>query len=156
MVEAVALAAFVFSALELAQRVYKIGKSCMDIIKDGKSTFISVLIEVSAVRETLEWIEHLIKTDPDGSASIISLLRENGAVQGCHRALGELEQLMESTGLGEASSRNLGQDNYWQNKGRQVARALTWTSILETVQRLQREISQHKGSIIMALQAKSM
>jgi hypothetical protein len=152
MAEAVAVAGLIFSAFEVAQRVYKIGKAYVDTVKDGKRTFYCVLIEVSSVREVLECLQDLVETDVEGFSSVGSLFGDDGPVDGCRKVLQELEELLTSRALGPPPTGIGEEEKSWRVRCRQATRAVTWPSTLETVQRLQREISQYKSTMTLALQ----
>jgi Fungal N-terminal domain of STAND proteins len=142
--------ASVIAVLQISERIVSICKEYIAVIKDAPSDLRKILLEVGSIKSAFEVVEILAsRDDDDEQRHLLSKLKgQDGPIEGCRRALAELEKLFPTT---TGSSNN--------GKRQKLAPSLTtlaWPFKRYHASRLLDEISRYKLTISLALSAETL
>lgn len=148
--EALGVVASVISVVQISERIISICKEYVAVIKDAPSDLRKILIEVGGVKSTFDVVQILAsRDDVDEQLGLLqSLSAPNGPIEGCRRALVELEKLFpKSTDISNTRKRQKLAPNLT---------TLAWPFKRHHAVRLIDEISQYKLTISLALSAETL
>ncbi|KAI4214314.1 MAG: hypothetical protein LQ351_003067 [Letrouitia transgressa] len=93
MAEILSIAASVIAILQIADRVTGVCKFYIENVKEGSSHLRAVLLEISTLRTIFKTLDYLIARDDGVSMIIEGLAGDDGPIEGCRKAITELENL---------------------------------------------------------------
>lgn len=147
-IAAVGVAASIIAVVELAGRIAKICKFYIDTTKDYPRDLRLIYVEIGSLKVIFEGLTFLDPHDSADSTTLKALLRNDGPVQHCKKAVEDLEKLFPPVPPTPAHSR--------KRPKREVLQAglvsLAWPLKAEKSRRLLEEIMQYKSTIAVALQ----
>lgn len=136
----VSISASVIAFIQIADRVIRACKHCIDTIKDAPKDMQMILGEAISLRAI---IDSLNPADMHASTAklVPSLFAQSGPVEGCRRCLSALEGLIPP----EETQGTL------QSKRKITFVELAWPLKESKARRLMAEISQHKATLLLAM-----
>lgn len=93
MAEAVGLFASIIAVVQLADSIAKICKFYIETIQDYPRDLRLIYVEIGSLKVVFEGLTFLDPDDPADSVMLHAILRSDGPVQHCKKAVEELEKL---------------------------------------------------------------
>ena len=148
MAEAVAVGASVVAMIQIADRIIGLCKFYIETAWDAPSDLRVIFVETSALRTILENLNFLTACDGSDSTAARRISGADGPIEGCLRAVTELENLFPSD-----LDRTRGSK---KRKFNSVLVALAWPLKESKARKLLDEMMRCKTSISLALTTSSM
>lgn len=145
--EALGLVASVIAIVQISSKIVSLCQFYIGSIDGAPQELRVILIEVSTLKAIAESLQYLTQPDVSSSDLLKQLADVEGPIEGCKKALKELEKLLPpqpATGNGPSSKRR---------KLDTAAKTLGWPFIAGRAKKLLQEIMQHKATINLALTA---
>ncbi|KAK3370926.1 hypothetical protein B0T24DRAFT_627387 [Lasiosphaeria ovina] len=139
------IAASIFAAIQIADRVISLCKFYLELASDAPSDLRVILIEASALKAILDNIQFLA-SNGHGPVTLNTLIGKEGPVEGCRKALHQMSGLFPS----ESAQRTSGT----RSKRQKVAatlHTLAWPFKETRARKLLAEVVQHKTTLNLAL-----
>src|ERR1700753_2522055 len=114
--EAVAIAANIIAVIQVADRVISLCKFYLELVRDAPSDIRVILIETSSLKTIVDNIQFLA-SNGYGPTTLNTLAGNDGPIEGCRKALGQLSGLLSPEPAQETSGD--------RSKKRKVKAALT-------------------------------
>lgn len=143
MAEVVAAIASVIALVQLAERVLKLAKVCLDAIEDCPRDIRVILVEVSTLKALLENVQYLLENGSSSEILVKHLCGERGPISECRRLLTDLEVLLPSDAKSTSNNK--------RQKLQDVASRLAWPLKENKARKLLQDIANQKGTITLAL-----
>ncbi|KAI8629156.1 hypothetical protein F5Y19DRAFT_91780 [Xylariaceae sp. FL1651] len=137
MAEPLSLGASIVAFIELAERVIRTCKYCIETIQNAPQDMQMIFGEVTSLRAIFVSLG-AANLHPNTVRSIPTLLGTGGPIESCRLCLSALEQLLPTYDL------NI-------SKGRRVLTELAWPLKESKARKLLAEISQHKSTLLLAI-----
>lgn len=151
MAEILSIAASVIAILQIADRVTGVCKFYIENVKEGSSHLRAVLLEISTLRTIFKTLDYLIARDDGVSMIIEGLAGDDGPIEGCRKAITELENLFP-TNIFQAVEK----DKPKKKNLRAMVDALAWSLKENKARKLLEVIASYKTTIILAITTEPM
>ena len=151
MAEVIAVGASVIAIVQIADRIIGLCKFYIETIQDAPSDLRLILIEISALKTIIENLKFLTACDGTLSATTRGISGADGPIEGCRRAVAELEELFPSD-----ASRTVRQQNSKRRRLNSLLTALAWPLKESKARKLLDKMASYKATISLALTTKSM
>lgn len=151
MAEVLAVATSVIAVLQITDRVTSACKFYIENVKEGSSHLRAVLLEISTLRTIFKNLDFLIARDTSVSTIVGVLAGEDGPIEGCRRAITELENSLPTSFFQTAEKH--------KSKKRQLKAmvdALAWPLKESKARKLLEVIASYKTTIILAVTIEPM
>ncbi|KAF7542440.1 hypothetical protein G7Z17_g11566 [Cylindrodendrum hubeiense] len=139
------ISASVFAVVQVADRIIALCKSYIKAVRDAPSDIRAFLIEISAIKSMLGNL-NFIASCSNKTIALADLFASSGPIEGCRRAVSEIEALFPTNPTRSASGAS--------SKKRRVKptlEALAWPFKTAKATKLLDEITQYKTTISLAL-----
>ena len=146
MAEVIAAGASIIAIIQIADRIIGLCKGYIEAARDAPSDLRLILIETSALKVILENLEFLTKCGGRVSAIALQMSGADGPIEGCLRAMTELEKLFPSDGVQTG-----GPNSSKRKKVKFVLTTLAWPLKQTKARKLLDEIMRYKSTISLAL-----
>jgi hypothetical protein len=137
----------IIAIVQISKTIISLCQFYIDAVEGASSELRVILIEVSTLRAIAKSLQYLTRPDIANSALLDQLVAVTGPIEGCKKALKELEALFPPTappGNGQRSKRR---------KLNAAVTTLAWPLKSGKAKKLLQEIVQHKTTINLALTA---
>jgi hypothetical protein len=153
MAEAIAFVASVAGIIQIADRIIQLCKFYIETARDAPSDLRAILIETSTIKTILENLQFLLDAGTNSlSPSLQTLLcGEDGPIQGCLRAIKQLEALFPSVSVPRGKpgpSKRAKLEN--------TMKSLAWPFKESRAKKLLAELILYKSTISLALTTESV
>lgn len=149
MAEAIGLVASIFAVVQLADRITVACKYYLETVDGCPKDLRLIFVELGSLKAIFDGLTFLDKDDPDDSKLLISLQGVDGPIEGCRRAMNELEKQFPTASSSSPSSSGI---KTKKQKLNATLTSLAWPLKASISRRLMQEIMQHKSTITVALQ----
>ena len=146
MAEIIALSSSVIAIIQLTDRIIGCCKYYIETARDAPSDLRSILIEISALKVLFENLDFLVRCDTLSETLKNNLSSRDGPINGCHRAIKQLEKLFPQSGLAE--------DGQMRSKKQKLTSTLTvlaWPLKETKARKLRDDLDRHKLTINLVL-----
>jgi hypothetical protein len=137
----------IIAIVQISQAVISFCQFYIDAVGGASSDLRAILVEVSTLKGIAESLKYLTRPNVANSALLNQLAAITGPVEGCKKALKELETLFPPAVVSANDQRSK------QRKLDAVVVALAWPLKRGKAKKLLQEIIQHKTTITLALTA---
>ncbi|KAF5012593.1 hypothetical protein FDECE_1360 [Fusarium decemcellulare] len=144
------VAASVIAIIQISDTVLRACKSYIDAFQDYPKDLRLIYVDISSIKAIFEALNFFDPDDSQDSAVLAALLRPDGPVEGCKRAIGELNQLLP---------RAVPQIKTRKSKRQKLDAALValaWPLKCDKARRLLDELNSYKATISMAFTGQLM
>jgi len=145
--EALGVVSSIISIVQISQTIISVCQFYIDAVSGVSSDLRVILIEVSALKGIAKSLQFLTKPNVANSGLLNELAAVTGPIDGCKKALEELEALFPPTAVSVKGQRSKRQ------KLDAAAAVLAWPLKSGKAKKLLQEIIQHKTTINLALTA---
>ena len=143
--EALGVAASIIAIVQISKTVISLCQFYIDSVDGASQELRIILIEVSTVKAIAKSLQYLIQPDFATSDLMNQLAQVTGPIEGCRKALKELENLFPPTTVSSS-----GKKSTWRRLDAAAA-TLAWPLRAGRAKKLLQEIMQHKATINLAL-----
>ncbi|KAF2006078.1 hypothetical protein P154DRAFT_482839, partial [Amniculicola lignicola CBS 123094] len=145
--ETLGIVGSIIAIVQISKTIIVACQFYIDTINDAPSDLRVILIEVSTLKGIAKSLQYLTKPNVANSALLDQLASVTGPIEGCKKALKDLERLFPPTSVATK-----GQGSKRRKLDAAIA-ALAWPLKAGKAKRLLQEIVQHKTTINLALTA---
>ena len=145
MAEALAVAASVFAVIQIADRIIGACKSYIEGVQDAPSDLRAIFLEISMLKTIFENLKFLLKNN-DEMPLLKRLTLQANPLEGCHRAIMDLEKLLPSDRV-QAS----GVDVSRRQRVKASLVMLPWPFMEGKSKKLLDQLSRYKSTIALAI-----
>ena len=146
MAEVVAITASVIQIIQITDRVIGLCKFYIGSVHDAPSDLRRMLIETSALKTVLGNLNFLITCNSDVSTLVATIAGGDGPIEGCRRAIAEMEKLFPSDFV-----QTVGQNGIKKPKVNKAFAALAWPFKESKAKKLLEEMMSYKMTICLAI-----
>lgn len=146
MAEAIAAGASVIAILQITDRIIALCKFYVGTAQDAPADIRVIFLEILSLTSVLESFEFLVACNSEVSVAVRNLAGRNGPIEGCRRAVAELEKLFPSDCI-----YRLPQTKHKSRKADVLLAALAWPLKAKKAKELLDEMSRYKETISLAL-----
>ncbi|KAL2154631.1 hypothetical protein VTH82DRAFT_3307 [Thermothelomyces myriococcoides] len=132
-------AANIIAIIHAANKVVVLCKRFLEVVHDAPNDLRLILVEVSTLKAVLDDLHFLVSCN-HYPTTLNTLVREHGPIEGCRKAISELENLLPPESLLAASS-----------KTKAILTALSWLTKESRAKTLIEELREYKATISLAL-----
>ncbi|KAF4462848.1 Vegetative incompatibility HET-E-1 [Fusarium albosuccineum] len=144
------VAASVIAIIQISDTVLRACKSYIDAFQDYPKDLRLIYVEISSIKAIFEALNFFDPDDSQDSAALAALLRPDGPVEGCKRAIGELNQLLPRA-VPQIKTRKSK-----RQKLDEALVALAWPLKCDKARKLLDELNSYKATISMAFTGQLM
>ncbi|SPQ18400.1 6876165c-5d0b-49cc-8881-80a601c66a56 [Thermothielavioides terrestris] len=141
----VSATANIVAIVQAANRVITLCKKFLEAVRDAPSDIRLVLVEISTLRAVLDNLHFLASESGRSTAALDALARDHGPIEGCRKAILELEHLLPSESILSTES-----------KTKALLSAISWTLKDSKAKALLDELRGYKSTITLALTTDSV
>ncbi|KAJ3549716.1 hypothetical protein NM208_g354 [Fusarium decemcellulare] len=144
------VAASVIAIIQISDTVLRACKSYIDAFQDYPKDLRLIYVEISSIKAIFEALNFFDPDDSQDSVALAALLRPDGPVEGCKRAIGELNQLLPNA-VPQIKTRKSK-----RQKLDEALVALAWPLKCDKARKLLDELNSYKATISMAFTGQLM
>lgn len=146
-VETVGVVSSIIAIVQISQTIISVCQFYIDAVEGASSDLRAILIEVSILKGIATSLEYLTQPNVANSSLLNELAAVTGPIEGCRKALKELETLFPPAEVSVNDTRSK------RPKFDAAVAALAWPLKKGKVKKLLQEIIQYKTTINLALTA---
>ncbi|GAB1310617.1 NACHT domain-containing protein [Madurella fahalii] len=135
--------ASIIAVVQVSDRVISVCKRLLAAARDAPADIRLILIEISTLRGVLDSL-HFLSSCSHGLTALDNLVGDDGPIEGCRRAIQELEVLLETSTVTDS-----------QSKTKAVLAVVSWTMKEAKARKLLEQLRQYKSTIDLALATES-